>query len=222
MSTNPELLFFKKWLRSPLTVASVTPSSPQLAKAMACSLPQCDGMVVELGGGTGSITMALLQTGLKPDNLIVIERDPYFYRYLKKCFPEVNVLCGDALHLKAMLNGLFDNVPIRAVVSGLPLLSMNAETQKQLLGQSFSLIDERGIFIQFSYSLMSPLKKRIEKELGLESRCIGYIWRNIPPAKIWVYRSKSVSFCASQDNYYQLVKQQPISLNTELNRKLHV
>ena len=187
MKKNAELVFFSKWLKSPLSVASVTPSSTQLAKAMASSLPDKEGLVVELGGGTGPITYALLEAGVRPDQLVVIERDPHFHRYLQKRFPGINVVCGDALRLKSLTEVLSANTATRAVVSGLPLLSMKAFTQKQLLEQSMFLTGGKGPFIQFSYGLTSPVKKAVEKELGLVSHCVAQVWRNVPPAKVWTY-----------------------------------
>ena len=190
MNKNAEFVFFSKWLKSPLSVASVTPSSTQLARAMASSLPDNDGLVIELGGGTGPITHALLEAGVRPDHLVVIERDPHFHRYLQKRFPGINVVCGDALHLKLLVEGLSAKIAACAVVSGLPLLSMNAATQTQLLEQSMYLTRGKGPFIQFSYSLTSPLKKTVEKELGLVSNCVAQVWRNVPPAKVWMYEQK--------------------------------
>lgn len=190
MKNNAEFVFFSKWLKSPLSVASVTPSSTQLAKAMASSLPEKEGYVVELGGGTGPITYALLDAGVRPDHLIVIERDPHFHRYLQKRFPGVKVVCGDALQLTSLMESLPAKMSTRAVISGLPLLSMNALTQKQLLEQSMYLTGGTGPFVQFSYSLTSPLKKNVEKDLGLASRCVAQVWRNVPPAKVWIYEQK--------------------------------
>ena len=37
--------------------------------------PHAPGVVVELGGGTGSITRAVLKTGIAPKDLIVVERE---------------------------------------------------------------------------------------------------------------------------------------------------
>jgi len=185
---NADLIFFSKWLKSPRSVASLTPSSARLAKAMASSLPtDNDGLVIELGGGTGPITHALLEAGVRPDKLVVIERDPHFYHYLRHRFPGIKVLCGDALQLTSLTESMSAEIPIRAVVSGLPLLSMNAITQKRLLEQSMSLSKGKGSFIQFSYGLTSPLKKTVKNNLGLVSRCVARVWRNIPPAKVWMF-----------------------------------
>jgi phosphatidylethanolamine/phosphatidyl-N-methylethanolamine N-methyltransferase len=67
---------------------------------------------------------------------------------------------------------------------------MKAPTQKQLLEQSMYLTGGKGPFVQFSYGLTSPLKKSVEKELGLVSHCVAQVWRNVPPAKVWRYEQK--------------------------------
>ncbi|MCO6411344.1 MAG: hypothetical protein J5I92_01245 [Thiogranum sp.] len=189
MKNNAELIFFSKWLKSPLRVASVIPSSAQLARAMASALPQREGLVVELGGGTGPITHALLQAGVNPGRLVVIERDSHFCRHLTRRFPGITVLRGDALHMAALVEGLSSDTPTRAVVSGLPMLSMPADIQRQLLQQAMHLTHGKGPLIQFSYSLASPLRRSVEKELGLIPRCVAHVWRNVPPAKVWTFES---------------------------------
>lgn len=187
MPQNEELAFFSKWLQAPLRVASVTPSGPRLARAMAAALPPGDGLVVELGGGTGPITRALLDTGLDADRLAVIERDPQFCRHLKRRFAAARVLCGDAVDLQALVRGLESALPVRAIVSGLPLLTMSPTIQRTLLEQALALTHGLGPFIQFSYGLGSPLKSSVQAALGLSARCAAQVWRNVPPAKVWVY-----------------------------------
>lgn len=187
MKNNAEFVFFSKWLKSPLRVASVIPSSAQLANAMASALPEGDGLVIELGGGTGPVTHALLQAGVRNDQLVVIESDPHFCQHLSQRFSGITVLRGNALHMASLVKEIANDRPIRAVVSGLPLLSMNADVQKQLLQQAMVVTEGKGPLIQFSYSLLSPLKKRVAEELGLVSRCYAQVWRNVPPAKVWTY-----------------------------------
>lgn len=190
MKNNAGLMFLAKWLKSPLTVASVTPSSPQLANAMAKCLPSKDGLVVELGGGTGPITRALLTQVQRPEDLVVVERDAHFAEFLEKRFPGVTVINGDAAQLHTLLKNAQLDKPVRGVVSGLPLLSMSAQTQRNIVGQATSVAGKNGCFIQFSYGLSSPMKKSIEVELGLEALCTAHVWRNVPPAKVWVYKQK--------------------------------
>lgn len=184
---NSEMMFLSRWIKSPLRVASITPSSTRLANAMAAHLPDGDGLVIELGGGTGKITRALLDAGVSPDHLIVVERDPHFYRYMKQHFPQVTVILGDACELTRLLKDRQIKTPVRAVVSGLPLLAMDTGTQKKIVEQSLALTKPQGGLIQFSYGLFSPVKNSVQMELALKPRCVAQVWKNIPPAKVWTY-----------------------------------
>ena len=181
------MMFLSRWIKSPLSVAAITSSSARLASVMAANLPAGDGLVIELGGGTGKITRALLDAGVSPDYLVVVERDPHFYHYMKQRFPQLTVIHGDACELTSLLKDLQINTPARAVVSGLPLLAMDTGTQKKIVEQSLSLTRQHGVLIQFSYGLFSPVKKSVQMELALKSQCVGQVWKNIPPAKVWTY-----------------------------------
>lgn len=193
MKKNAGLLFLTKWIKSPLSVASVTPSSPQLASAMCRSLPDTEGVIVELGGGTGPITRCLLAQVSSPQDLLVVERDAQFAEFLGKRFPGVRVLNGDAMDLCALLDEAGVDKPVRAVVSGLPLLSMSQGVQRKIVEQAVAVTGKQGCFIQFSYGLNSPVKKVLEQDLALEVQCTAQVWRNVPPAKVWLYRQKNNS-----------------------------
>ncbi|OZC35860.1 hypothetical protein B9Q17_12325 [Marinobacter vinifirmus] len=195
-------LFFRKWMRTPLSVASIMPSSSDLARAMASALPETGGMVVELGGGTGAITAALLERGVLHEDILIIERDPQFCGFLKQRFPGIRVLQGDARSLKSLLSTSSIELPVRAVVSGLPLLAMPARMQASLLHQSFALTGGSGPFIQFSYSLLSPLKKAVRDRLGVKEACVSQVWRNLPPAKVWHFYG-TPKYHTSQFNPHQ-------------------
>src|ERR1700755_1948219 len=74
--TKTDGVFVARWLRHPLSTASVVPSGARLSKLMARQVDLArPGVVVELGGGTGSITEAILAVGVAPENLVVFERD---------------------------------------------------------------------------------------------------------------------------------------------------
>ena len=64
-------LFFRQYLRSPRSVGSVIPSSRALGRGVAAETAWEPGQyVVELGGGTGSITMGLIERGIPRDRLV--------------------------------------------------------------------------------------------------------------------------------------------------------
>jgi phosphatidylethanolamine/phosphatidyl-N-methylethanolamine N-methyltransferase len=142
------------------------------------------GLVVELGGGTGSITRALLEAGLPTDRLIVVERDRTLAALLRQRFPGVKILRGDASDLGALLEPL-GVTSVDTVVSSLPLLSLPKRLRRRIVDESFALLGERGIFVQYTYGVVSPLPAL---EFGLFGEPAERIWRNFPPAVVWRFR----------------------------------
>jgi phosphatidylethanolamine/phosphatidyl-N-methylethanolamine N-methyltransferase len=179
-------LILKLWLKNPMKIGTVAPSSPELASAMARQIPRGgQGYVVELGGGTGPVTRAILEAGVPPDRLIVIERDPILHKHLTERYPQVRVLLGDAMHLQQLLRreGI---APVRAVVSSLPLLVMKKAIQHRIGAQIFAVLEPDAPLIQFTYGLFSPLKNR--RRLGVSGGVKDRVLQNIPPASVWLYR----------------------------------
>ena len=82
---------FRQWLRDPLRTASVMPSSRELAAAMLEELPPDTRRVIELGGGTGALTRALLAHGIHGDALLVLELNEELHAHLHARFPQVRV-----------------------------------------------------------------------------------------------------------------------------------
>ena len=74
---NDSTLFLREWFANPQRTGSVAPSSPKLAAAMARWLPSDpESYVLELGPGTGAVTQALIERGLREDRLVAIENNP--------------------------------------------------------------------------------------------------------------------------------------------------
>jgi phosphatidylethanolamine/phosphatidyl-N-methylethanolamine N-methyltransferase len=184
------LLFLAKWLRSPLKIAAVMPSSPDLAAAMAACVPvEGDGLVVELGGGTGALTQGLIDRGIAPERLVVIERDFGFYKILRERFPETTVVLGDAAELSRLVRAAgFASRPVSAVVSGLPILTFPDDLQEAILREAFNLMGENGQFVQFTYGFGPPVPLKRLKKWGVVSELAGHAMRNMPPAHVWVFR----------------------------------
>lgn len=177
-------LFIKLWLRSPLTMGALMPSSRGLAEAIARQVPKGKGPVIELGGGTGAITEALLDAGIKREDLYVVELDDELHAILAKRFAGVHVVKGDATQLRKLLRP-YRLPPARAIVSGLPLLSMKRSIQEAILDESFAMLPPGGDFIQFTYSLFSPVPRR---EFHLVGEPRATIVANFPPARVWVFQ----------------------------------
>ena len=188
LHNNAPLTFLARWLRSPRQIGAIAPSSRYLARAIARQIPRAafagGAPVVELGGGTGSITQGLLEAGLAPERLFVIERDRHLAELLRHRFPRATVLCGDAEAMPALLAPLgVDHAA--AVVSGLPLLLFSDEARARLIESAFALLGTEGPLIQFTYGAKSPVPARPH---GLVAKRSALVLRNFPPASVWTYR----------------------------------
>lgn len=180
--------FLRRWLHNPRAVGAVMPSGRHLASAMAAEIdPAAPGAVVELGGGTGNITAALLEAGVPPQGLAVVERDPVFARIISTRFPQVRVLQGDAAELRHLLREAGIG-PVKAVVSGLPLLSIPDRICLRIIAEAVEALTEDGVLVQFTYGPASPISRRILARLGLEARRASWVVDNLPPASVWRYR----------------------------------
>jgi phospholipid N-methyltransferase len=181
--------FFRQWLRNPRAMAALSPSSRQLARLMIRQLPASSRRIVELGGGTGVFTQALLDSGIEPADLLVVELNEELHQLLRRRFPAVRVIRGDARDLEAIVRGarFASDDGIDAVVSGLGLLSMSRATQRAILSDVFAVLGPRGRFIQFTYGPASPVSRELLGELGLQGRRAGVAWLNVPPARVYVY-----------------------------------
>ncbi len=181
------LNFLTCWLRSPKTVGAIAPSGPALSRTMAAAVdPSVEGPIVELGPGTGPVTAALLERGIDPARLVLVEYDDAFCKTLRGKYPGVKVVQGDAFALDVTLRG-YASAPLSAVVSSLPLLNFAAEQRQKLVEAAMKMLRPRAPFIQFTYGANSPLP--VESHL-YETSASKRIWRNLPPARVWTYRAR--------------------------------
>ncbi|MGO4737795.1 class I SAM-dependent methyltransferase [Bosea sp. 2KB_26] len=177
--------FLKSWIDDPLRTGSVTPSSPFLARRMASFVdPSVPGPVIEIGPGTGPVTEALIERGIDESRLILVEYSPEFCKLLRERFPRATVVEGDAYALSTTLAGHLNEKAV-AVVSSLPLFTRPPATRTALVKDAFTLLVQDAPFIQFTYSVISPVPR---KGSGLKAMVSDWVLRNIPPARVWVYR----------------------------------
>lgn len=178
------LLFLKLWWRAPLKIAAWSPSSAAMGRGIAQHVdPRSPYPVLELGGGTGSVTQALLEIGVAPSRLYVIEREPTLCEVLRRRFPGVTVMEGDAAHLRALL-AAHEVFRLSAVVSTLPIIWFAPENKRHIIEQAFDLMGDGGPFLQLTNQFRSPIEA---KRLGLRGRMIEFVWRNLPPSFVWRY-----------------------------------
>jgi phosphatidylethanolamine/phosphatidyl-N-methylethanolamine N-methyltransferase len=179
--------FAAEWLRDPRGIGSLVPSSPALGAAMASQVSRiADGTILELGPGTGAITIALLEAGIAPDRLYLVERNSQLVTRLRRRFPELRVAEGNAARLRALVER--DGIEgVAAIVSGLPLRVIDRRSCHRILRQAFGILGDHGSFFQFTYH-RSPMPRSMVERLGLVAQKVDQVWLNLPPASIWRFR----------------------------------
>lgn len=180
-----ELKFFKGWIDRPRAVGSIVPTSSVTARKMASIVDPASGLpVLEVGPGTGVITRAILARGVKPENLVAVEYAPEFVRHLRRLYPGVAVIEGDAFDLDAAL-GARRHAVFDCVVSGVPLLNFPVAARVAYLESLLARIPAGRPVVQLTYGPKSPVPP------GLGDYTVehfDFIIRNIPPTQLWLYR----------------------------------
>ncbi|MGE6742211.1 phospholipid N-methyltransferase PmtA [Allorhizobium pseudoryzae] len=181
---DEEIRFFKGWIDGPKRVGAILPTSGITARRMASVITPKTGLpVLELGPGTGIITKAILQRGIKPENLVSIEFSTDFFQHLTRNFPGVHFINGDAFDLQNTL-GSFKDVQFDAVISAIPMLSFPMERRIALLEDLLDRMPHGRPVMQITYGPVSPI---VAKPDSYRIKHFDFVVRNIPPAQLWVY-----------------------------------
>lgn len=181
---NRDLLpFLRAWLAAPLRVAAIAPSGPALARAITAGINAASMPVIEFGPGTGVFTQAILDSGVAPDQLVMVEAGANFAALMRTRFPAVRLVEGSAADLADVM--LFGPGMAGAVVSGLPILSMPKPVVLAILGKAFSELRPGGAMYQFTYGYRCPVADTILGTLSLKASRTATIFVNAPPASVY-------------------------------------
>ena len=177
-------LFLRRWLANPLQMGSVIPSSPVLCRRIAALVERNeDEVVLELGAGTGVISRALLNAGIPPERLVVVEIVPDMADHLRRVLPGVNVIQGDAFELSRALPERMHG-KVGTAICGIPLVMLPLQQQRRFVDAVERVAPGKG-FLLYTYCITSPLPYR---KLGLTARREAWTPLNIPPASVWRYQ----------------------------------
>jgi phosphatidylethanolamine/phosphatidyl-N-methylethanolamine N-methyltransferase len=180
--SNP-WMFFRRFIAHPLRTGSVIPSSPALCRRMVAQVRRApDEAVLELGAGTGVISRALLDSGIPPERLFVVEIEPAMARHLRRVLPGVNVVEGDARVLPELIPARWHG-RIGSVLCGIPLVLLPLAEQRRFVQAIEAVAPGRG-FLHFSYCVTSPLPA---PKLHLHGKRAAWTPLNFPPASVWRY-----------------------------------
>jgi phospholipid N-methyltransferase len=100
---NENIQFLQAFLKNPLKVGAVAPSSPDLAWQMLEGItPDADNIIIELGVGTGAITKYVREILPDSESYLGIELDGRLVSSINTRYPEMNVVKGNACDLSAI------------------------------------------------------------------------------------------------------------------------
>lgn len=188
-------IFFKQWIRSPAKLGTFAPVSTKLANLVVRNIDfTTNPLIVEIGAGTGRISRSLLNAGINPRNLFMVELDEQLVGFLKKSLVTVyqedidkHVIKGDASNIHSLLpNELIGKIDY--VVSAIPLMYMDEESREEIITTSLNVLKPKtGFILHVSYSPISPVKFMSN---DLIQNCLTSLWNNIPPGFIWKFIPK--------------------------------
>ncbi|MCY3802876.1 MAG: hypothetical protein F4X93_00685 [Proteobacteria bacterium] len=180
-------LFLKRCASNPRRIGAILPSAKPVARTMARASVEARwgaGPVVELGPGTGSITRALLASGIEEEEFVLVERDRELCRWLKHKFPRAVVVEGEATRIGAILDERSVGTP-SVVVSSLPLLNLEEDERDAIVRENLDVLPRAGAIVQLTYARHPAVAC---ERLGVSCRRVGFEALNVPPASVWRIR----------------------------------
>lgn len=163
------------------TTGAVTFSSKALVNKMLSYTDMWHAnLVVELGGGDGSITQGIIERLSPEGELIVFEINRSFCDSMKKQFPQPNVriICDSAENIDKYLGGRKADY----IVSSLPFILLPKDVTDTILSRSKDSLSPKGKMVIMTYSY--HLKKLFKKFFThLE---VKFTFRNLPPAFVMI------------------------------------
>jgi phosphatidylethanolamine/phosphatidyl-N-methylethanolamine N-methyltransferase len=196
-TTTPSSNFlnhFLAWLNQPMDVASVCPSSRVLTSMIANrpSVTHAD-LVVDLGPANGETCRALLDQMKPGSTLLAIEQNRRLAESLRQIQDDRLIgINDDAKHLNRLLKELrLDRAGV--IVSGIPFSSLEPEEADEIMTNIFQSLRPGGQFI--AYQLRSTVAKHASKHLMNPK--VTWVWRNIPPLRVFVWTKPDASEAAA-------------------------
>lgn len=188
---NPFALFFREFIRNPVMVGSIIPSSRRTIEAMLSRVDWPNTkLFVEYGPGVGTFCSSILDR-LAPDaTLLVIDTNPVFIDYLRRKFADTRFIAvlGSAADVNEIITAHgFDKADY--VLSGLPFSTLPHGVGPAIAEATHRVLRSGGAFLIYQYSsyvlrLIEPIFDRIDRDLE---------WWNIPPCGLfWAYKAKEL------------------------------
>lgn len=180
----------REFVCAPVKVGSICPSSKALTASLIESVPLYgNGLIIDLGAGSGSVTEELLRVGVAPERILALELSLGFSKVFSRRCPGVPLIIGDARHLNTILDTYAPGRELGAVISSLPFRVMPSWLVREILQEIHDAVSRKGgLLVQYTYAwwMRYPLSK-----YGFLPQSSNFVLGNLPPAKVESYASWS-------------------------------
>ncbi|MCX4187434.1 class I SAM-dependent methyltransferase [Methylophaga sp. OBS4] len=186
---NGRFAFFQEFLKHPLQIGSIIPSSHFLEQRIqeAAAIGSAK-FVVELGAGIGNTTRAILRMMPQDAKLLSIEINPRFHAFVSGIEDDRLIAhLGSACELNEIISMYGLGAP-EAVISGIPFSTMLHREGSQVIEAISSLLAPNGRFV--AYQVSKRIVSLCRPYLGSEQIRIELL--NIPPMRIYKWEKNGI------------------------------
>ncbi|TZG24746.1 class I SAM-dependent methyltransferase [Sphingomonas montanisoli] len=187
---NPFALFFTQFLRHPVMIGSIIPSSRRTIEHMLSRVDWANTkLFVEYGPGVGTFCGAILDRLPADGTLLVIDTNPVFIDYLRRRFadPRFIAVSGSAADVNEII-ATHGFAAADYVLSGLPFSTLPPGVAPAIAEATHRVLAPGGQFLVYQYAakivkLLRPHFDRIDEALE---------WINIPPCHLyWAHKDEA-------------------------------
>lgn len=188
-SRSERLAFLRGFLKNPVMVGSVIPSSQRLIDRMLGPVDWAETrLFVEYGPGVGTFTRVILDRLPEGAKLVTIDTSPEFTAFLKESIDDERLVAvtASAADIEKVLGdrglGKADYI-----LSGLPFSTLPPGVGEAIGAATSRALRPGGAFLVYQFSpkvreFIAPVFERIER---------GFEWLNVPPATLfWAWREE--------------------------------
>jgi len=184
---GPALQFLRGFIKHPVMVGSVIPSSKVLIDKMLepVDWSNCK-LFVEYGPGVGTFTQHILEHMAPDATLLTIDTNPDFTKFLNSKFTDsrLRAVTGSAADVREIMTDIgFEQADY--ILSGIPFSTLPPGLGPKIAKETAEALRPGGAFLVYQFSpkvrrFIAPYFHRIDK---------GFEWRNFPPANLsWAWK----------------------------------
>ena len=184
---SPWQMFFSGFLKHPVMVGSIVPSSDKLIRKMLDPVDWANcKLFVEYGPGVGTFCRPILDRMAPDAKLVVIDTNPEFIQYLRHTIsdPRFFAVHGSADAVESIVaDHGFEKADY--VLSGLPFSTLPPGVGPAIATATHAVLRSGGAFLVYQFSpkvkdFLTPHFESIDHDME---------WWNVPPAQLyWAWK----------------------------------